>query len=372
MPYKDLHSDAFDETTITKLEIFEDYTEAWIPTFLFNKKITRVQIFDFFSGPGFDRVEVPGSPIRLLLKIKSFISRIKGTNTKVHLYFNEYEPGKSKQLKFELLNKNIEQFLDDYPELKEIVVINYYNEDAETLFYKLLPEIKKAPSLVFLDQNGVRFISPQFLKELEQLNVVDFIYFVSSSYFWRFGNTEEFRKVFDINMEELKRIKYQNVHRFVISEVKKRLPDKTKLKLFPFSLKKGTNIYGIIFGAKHFLAVDKFLEIAWKKNATNGEADFDIDEDAKKIQIDLFGNKQMTKVEKFSQELEELILFEKLRTNEEVLIHSYESGHIPAHANVVLRKLKREGKIVYDGLTPGISYENVFRRKMVVNYKKQR
>ncbi len=29
MPYKDLHSDLFGETTITKLEIFEDYAEAW-------------------------------------------------------------------------------------------------------------------------------------------------------------------------------------------------------------------------------------------------------------------------------------------------------------------------------------------------------
>ncbi len=55
------------------------------------------------------------------------------------------------------------------------------------------------------------------------------------------------------------------------------IPSNSKLKIFPFSIKKGAHIYGIIFGSKHILGVEKFLKIAWNKNKINGEANFDND-----------------------------------------------------------------------------------------------
>ena len=369
MPYKDLHSEPFDETTITKLEIFEDYAEAWIPTFVMQRSVDEIHVFDFFAGPGYDKNGVPGSPIRLLNKVNSFLGPFLNTKTKIVLHLNEFEPNKTKQEKFELLKKNCEEFLSANPKFKYFATIEYYNENAETLFFKLLPLIKKYPSLVYLDQNGIRFISPQYLQELEKLKTVDFIYFVSSSYFWRLGGTEEFKKVLDFDMEQLKADKYQNIHRNVISKIEKSLPENTTLKLFPFSLKKGANIYGIIFGAKHFRAVDKFLDIAWKRNETNGEADFDIDEDKKKEQLEMFEEKKMTKVEKFKIEVEELILSGKLKDNAEVLIHTYLSGHIPSHSSEVVRRLKKDQKISFDGKTPGINYDNVFKKQNIVKYK---
>ena len=70
MPYKDLHDKAFDEATIAKLEIFEDYAQAWIPTFVM-QSIPTICIFDFFAGTGYDKNGVAGSPIRILEKIKN-------------------------------------------------------------------------------------------------------------------------------------------------------------------------------------------------------------------------------------------------------------------------------------------------------------
>lgn len=369
MPYKDLHSDPFDETTITKLEIFEDYAEAWFPTFLMTGEIKEIHVFDFFAGPGYDKNGVLGSPIRLLNKILEYQGLFLSTKTKVVLHLNEYEPTKIKQEKFSLLKQNCEEIVNGNPKLKYFTSVEYYNEDAETLFFKLLDKIKRYPSLVYLDQNGVKFISKQFIQELEKLTGVDFIYFVSSSYFWRYGGTEEFQKVLPFDMEELKKSKYQMIHRKVIDELKKHLPDKTTLKMFPFSLKKITNIYGIIFGAKHFRAVDKFLDISWKRNATNGEADFDIDEDSKKGQLTFFETKKLTKVEKFQSELEQLLLNGKLQDNKEVLTYTYECGHIPKHADVIVRKLKRDDKIDYNGKTPGVNYDNVFKKKNIIQYK---
>jgi three-Cys-motif partner protein len=368
MPYKDLHSDPFDETTITKLEIFEDYAEAWIPTFVMQPGINEIHVFDFFAGPGFDINGVPGSPIRLLNKINSYLGLFFSQKTKIVLHLNEFEPPRINQEKFDLLKKNCDEFLTANPKVNHFATIEYYNEDAEALFFKLLHKIKQYPSLVYLDQNGVRFISKQFITELEKLSSVDFIYFVSSSYFWRLGGTGEFKKILDLDMDELKKDHYRNIHRIVITALKKELSENTKLKMFPFSLKKGANIYGIIFGAKHFRAVDKFLDIAWKRNATNGEADFDIDEDVKKNQLDIFGEKRMTKVEKFKSEIEDLILNGILKNNREVLIYTYEMGHLPAQSAEILRQLKKEEKISYDGKTPGINYDNVFKKANIITY----
>ena len=100
-------------------------------------------------------------------------------------------------------------------------------------------------------------------------------------------------------MASAKKDPYKFIHRNIIEQLRNKLPVKTKLKLYPFSLKKGANIHGIIFGASHPKAVDKFLNIAWARSPINGDANFDIDDDSKKNQLNIFSDKKLTKVEEF-------------------------------------------------------------------------
>lgn len=51
---KDLHEKPFDDATIAKLEIFEDYAQAWLPTPVLSGKPV-ICIFDFFAGTGYDK-----------------------------------------------------------------------------------------------------------------------------------------------------------------------------------------------------------------------------------------------------------------------------------------------------------------------------
>lgn len=44
----DLHSKVFDETTITKLELFEDYAKERNPTFVMSN-CANLWIFDYFA-----------------------------------------------------------------------------------------------------------------------------------------------------------------------------------------------------------------------------------------------------------------------------------------------------------------------------------
>lgn len=373
MPALDLHDKPFDESTLAKLRIFCDYAQAWLPTFIMTGKYSEVAIFDFFAGTGYDKEGKPGSPIRLLETINSNWAYLTEKKVKVNLHLNEFEPNRVGQKKFEVLKGTVTEYITSVPVLKNLVSVKFYNEDTEVLFPKLKNTIEEQPSLVYFDQNGMLFLSDDYLLELEKMNQTDFIYFVSSSHIGRFGNEEEFRKYLELDIDEMRNHPNRFIHRILVNQLRKRLPVATNLKLYPFSIKKGANIHGIIFGAKHPRAIDKFLDIAWKNNPINGDANFDIDEDqtVAKIQTDLFGNKPLTKLELFEQDLVKKLLNGSLSNNKEVLDYVYHCGHIPKHADSILRKLKDSKKVNYEGTSPYLKYEYVYnlKKKKLLTYQ---
>jgi three-Cys-motif partner protein len=360
---KNLHEKPFDETTIAKLEIFEDYAQAWIPTFVMQGYLT-ICIFDFFAGTGYDKNGVPGSPIRILEKIKEQTARILQKKIKVEVYFNEFS-----KTKFDQLSLACNQLLEESDHVGRAVKLHLSNEDFEVCFKRLSPIIKKHASLVYLDQNGIKFLSGKYFLELEKTGQTDFLYFVSSSYFWRFGEKEEFKSHLDLDMEQAKKDPYRFIHQNLLQQLRAKLPTKSKLRLYPFSLKKGSNIHGIIFGASHPRAVDKFLGITWKRNILNGTANFDLYEDKKKGQLDMFEGKKLTKIEAFQQRLREYVLKGKIKNNFEAFDYTLDEAHIGSHARDELKKMKAEKLIYYEGLSPLVTYENVYKTKRLLNFK---
>lgn len=369
MASKNLHDKPFSEETIMKLEIFEDYAQAWLPTFIM-QKTPVIQIFDFFAGTGYDKLGIAGSPIRLLNRILEQRGHIFNKNVKINIFLNEFEPNKKEQVKFALLKKSCDEFMDCNPSLKHIVHIEYSNEDFETLFPKLLLNIKSAPSLVYLDQNGIKFTSEKYFLELEKTFQTDFLYFISSSYFWRFGEQEEFKMNLDIDMVEAKKNPYKFIHISVIEQLRQKLPKATKLKLYPFSLKKGKNIHGIIFGASHIRAVDKFLGIAWSRNADNGQANFDIYDNATVNQMNIFtGDRGRSRVESFQDEIKTKILSGEILNNKELFNLCMNKGFLGAHANECLKKMKKEGLIKYASTSPMVNYDKTYKKTHLLTYQ---
>ncbi|WP_082293886.1 hypothetical protein [Leptospira santarosai] len=76
MGTKDLHKDAFGDSTLTKLFLYQSYLEAWLPTFIMQDRFRTIQIFDFFAGPGYDKTGQPGSPILTLETILKFKEKL--------------------------------------------------------------------------------------------------------------------------------------------------------------------------------------------------------------------------------------------------------------------------------------------------------
>jgi three-Cys-motif partner protein len=363
MPAKDHHAKPFDEETLAKLEIFEDYAQAWIPTFVM-QGCPEICIFDFFAGPGKDLNGVYGSPIRILEKIKEQIGNIFSKNVKISVFLNEYDRNK-----FATLQASCSAYLEENRDVGRAISVKYFNEDFCKLFSELLPVIKSRPSLVYLDQTGIKYISEKYITQLEQTSRTDFLYFVASSSVWRFGGQSEFQSHLTIDMQELKTQPYKFIHRSLILYLRESLPPDTKLKLYPFSLKKGSNIYGIVFGASHLRAVDKFLSIVWRRNGTNGEANFDIDDDHDDIQLGIFESRRLfTKIESFQQLVRNRLLNGEISNNIELFTFALEEGHLAKHAVECIKRMKHDGEISYDGVSPLVTYDN-YKAERKIEYK---
>jgi three-Cys-motif partner protein len=348
MPGRNLFRKPFDEGTRTKLALFENYLIEWLPVFLSPKKIIWpvINIFDFFAGEGYDPKGVKGSPIIILENIKKYEDFIRRNNLKVNVYLNEFD-----KAKYNTLVQN----LDDYGQV-DYINVQRYNEDFQVIFKELYSLIaaRDSTNLVFLDQNGIKQINQQVFSRLISAPTTDILFFISSSYFARFAEHESFEKHLNINQSDLANNNYYNIHRTIFNYYKSLIPATITYYLAPFSIKKNSNIYGLIFGSGHTLGIEKFLNQSWKFDKLRGEANFDIDNENHTInQIDMFSNKVLgpKKIEAFENELKELILKKKLKSNYQVYEYSLTTGFLPKHANTVLRKLWSE-KIIKNEYKP--------------------
>ena len=59
---KEFHNTPFDEGTKCKLELYQNYLRGWLPVFINTLSIERIQVFDFFAGPGTDVNGTYGTP----------------------------------------------------------------------------------------------------------------------------------------------------------------------------------------------------------------------------------------------------------------------------------------------------------------------
>lgn len=367
---RNIHDKPFDSETLTKLEIFESYTKEWLPTMIMSRPGKAICVFDFFAGPGRDLSNVPGTPIRVLSQIKSQYKNILDKKVGVYVWFNEFN-----KKKYQSLCTCIDSYIESSQELKDLTEQNLLNkkvtnEDFADLFPKVKETVAKFPTLAILDQNGIKFTSEEYFTELCSSENTDFLYYLSSSYFVRFGGEKAFQMNLSIDMERALSHPYKYIHESILDQLKERVPAKSKVKLYPFTIKRDSNIYGIIFGASHIRAVDKFLRTAWAQNEMNGCANFDIDNDISHSSPNLFGEEMHipTKIERFKHSLRKRILNRTIKSNEDAFVFTMEEGHIPTHAMDEIKLMKKEGLIDFDSRSPKVNYDAIYKDKTIITF----
>jgi three-Cys-motif partner protein len=328
VPARDLHIKPFDEGTKTKLQIYRSYVRAWLQVFLHAEAFRRkpLQFFDFFCGPGEDSTGEPGSPLVLINELLAERDKIKEHGHDVRIFFNDQDRAKIDNLK-ELCGK---KSLPSQPRFEAL-------EFGEA-FSKVQSEIGIGPSLVFIDQSGVKHITQTVFSFLAKAGTTDFLFFTASSAKWRFG------ELLAPEIKLPKNVSYVDVHRVLADKYREWAPK--GMFVGHFSIKKKANIYGLVFASRHWRGMQKFLEIAWKLDPACGEADYEMETDTVQGQFYFEQGKpgfKKRKIEVFQEKLSKLIGTRALTTDKDVFLHCLMNGFLPRIAKDLYMRLREDG-----------------------------
>ncbi len=334
----DLFRKEFDEGTKVKLYLFEEYLKKWLPTLIQSNFSETLNIFDFFAGAGKDKDGTQGSPLLTINAVKQFLPLLISKHIKVNLFLNDADQNKVNLLK-ELIKERMNK------DLESVLNVRITCNKFEEIFVSYLPLMKKkkVANFLFLDQHGIATVTKPVFLEIINLDVTDFMFFISSDIFNRFGHVGKTQKHLDISPEKIKETPHNNIHQTVTNHYKSLIPTGLKYYIAPFSIKKPEtgNIYGLIFGSGHPAGLQKFINVAWSLDQEFGEANYDIDgENIEKGQGFLFEDmKKVSKAEIFAENLKKAFRKRAIKTDLELLEFALTNGFPAKHVKKLLPEL---------------------------------
>lgn len=343
---------SFDDGTLTKLELFKLYATEWFSSRVVSNmsSIKQLTIYDFFAGQGSDSDHHDGSPIIICDVINNFL---KGghpginKNLKITVKCSDVEKENVENLKNLILQKNYSGF-DVLVECNNFVSAFTINEGNLAS--------KNEASLVFLDQFGIKDVNANMFEKIVNCPNTDFIMFVSSNFLKRFWENEAIYQYFPHLKEDdidcFRQTPSYLIHRCALEKIYKPLVGKRKYYLAPFSIRKKSNVYGLIFGSAHILGLQKFQKSCWNISPDFGDANFNIDNELNAdATMPLFY--RTSKPEKFSDFENKLTAFIKSKkyvTNYDVLLFGLMAGFPIKKIQEALISIAELYKIEFYGL----------------------
>jgi len=336
----------FDDATMLKLEIFRHYIREWLPVFLTRRTSgsflpTSVNMYDFFAGPGRDAAGNPGSPLIIVYELKQYCANQgdRKSETPVRVLFNDKDRNAISELKKTVQESRCE---------KSCCHIEFTSQPFAESLSSTLPAMRAKASahLVIMDQFGIKEVTPAIIQTLARCQSTDLLFFISTSYIRRFIETPEIGKHFNLAKGELKDTEFNVIHRHLCDYFRSALGGET-FYLAPFSIKKGSNIYGVIFGSRHLFGLEKFLKVCWALDPKTGEANYNIDQEQIWTGQLSFNEEENTfkKIDLFKQELKKFVSEKKpnnIGLNEFCLLN----GFSPSKAGEVLTELQSKGELI--------------------------
>lgn len=319
---RDINKERFPEETILKLNIFAECFREWFPVFLHNPYIKKIHIFDFFAGSGSDSEGNYGSPLVLLNEAKgdNRVYCAKAHDKNISFTFNEAD-----QEKIILLRSNIENYIavckknnSCHQECIYLSSINLKYNEFQDLFYnnenlKLLNDASSA-KFILLDQYGFKEVNPQIFIKLVHAPKTDFIFFISSSFIKRFKDIDSVKKYIDTSCFEDDKMKPKECHRVIANYFESLIPLSKEYYLHHFTIQKGSNYYGLIFGSHHTLGMEKFLKVCWKYDSLAGESNCNINDDYEEGTL-FYNNADTYKKTRIKEEIKNKILSKEIKDN---------------------------------------------------------
>ena len=329
----------YNEGTLTKLMLFELYARSWLPVFtsLPKPRWKRLHLFDFFAGRGRDCEGTPGSSSRLVSEVSRRWQEIQSKHLQVTLTACDEKAAKTESLR---------EYLSEAGRMPSGLKLDTCAGPFSETFPRYLPILGDPDTacLVLLDQYGFKEVGVEVFRKLTRCPRTDILFFVSTQHLHRFADHPDVKKY--INLVPAK--DYHHTPQQVLGWYRSLVPEDVEYYLAPFSFRKGSNIYSVIFGSGHPKGMEQFLSVAWRMDKQNGEADYDLNrEDFRELEPflpmgELF---QPKKVQVFEASLEASIRSKGLTTEKE-LCKPLTKDHAARHGF----RLRLVGPLVADAL----------------------
>ena len=349
MARKNFHDKVFDKGTKDKLDIFREYFRESIPVFVYSPMFDEIFIYDFFAGQGKDIKGQYGTAINILKEITNHCDEIRKRNKQVFLVYNDNEV-------IAELEMNVRDFLKDCKETcKGQCIFNenknliFRSREFEEFFNEIYPKLKKwkkAAKLIFLDPYNF-ILDKSLFGKLMDLSSGDFVCFLPSSILKRFPDEPAFKRFIDKQEMNFKDSKPEHCHRVIADYFTSLISEGKEYYIGCFSIKKGANYYGLLFGSSHTLGAEKFQEVCWGKDEITGEANYNIDRELKyNNQTVLFKENEIPlKIRNFNAKLKEAILKRRVTTDKDAYKFALTNRCKVEHAAGVLKVLMHEKRI---------------------------
>ncbi len=336
----------YNEGTLTKLQLFELYARSWLPVFTSppNPHWKRLHLFDFFAGRGRDCEGTPGSPARLIAEISRRWAEIQQKGLHVSLTACDSDASKVQSLT---------EYLQEPGRMPPGLCFDPRAGEFADTFRHYLPILRDRDTacLVLLDQYGFKEIGSEVFQTLTRCPTTDILFFVSTQHLHRFADHPDVRKYIELERAE----DYHLAHQQVLKWYRSQIPAGVEYYLAPFSFRKGSNIYSVIFGSGHPRGMEQLLGVAWQKDKLNGEADYDLNREdfndlAPYLPLDLF--EKPKKLQVFEAALESAIRSRQMASEKDLYLFCLNNGMKPGHASPVIARLKKEHIIECDFVSP--------------------
>lgn len=376
---KDINNEVFTEETKLKLDIFRECFREWFPVFLNNKFVSRIFIYDFFAGSGQDIEGTPGSPLILIEEAKGDKRQyckqyLEGTKS-IMFAFNEFET-----IKKELLEKTVSEHLSKCKEecnLDQCVfekTCHYRDDDFQDLIKSPnindILENKHYGKFILLDQYGFQQISEEVFLKFVNSPKTDFIFFIASSFIRRFSKLPAVLKYFKEENITFDDKKPKECHRVIADYFRGLIPSEKEYYLHHFTIKKGANYYGLVFGTNHTFGMEKFLKVCWKHDVYAGESNCNMFDDYDPGTL-FHTTENTNKQEQIRNSLRTEILSGTIKDNKTGLKFVINKGGMPSLYLDVIDVLLKTGRIVIDGKMNKqvTNIHNVDEYKIILQHK---
>ena len=207
---------------------------------------------------------------------------------------------------------------------------------------------KKNAKFVILDQYGFTQVDAEVFTTLVNAPHTDFIFFISSSFLKRFKEHSVSKKfIGDYNLSFAEESNPKECHQIIVKYFESMIPSNKEYYLNHFTIKKGTNYYGLIFGTAHTLGMEKFQRVCWEADSRAGESNCNIQNDYETNS--LFGCLETNKIHNVKEQLTKEILSGEITDNIKGLKRALSLRCLPKIFTETIKDLEKKKKIERSG-----------------------